>query len=140
VRRLLPALTALAALISAPSALAASYDVTGTGDLSDPPPCTELVPGSVYQCSTLRAALFASDATPGVTDSISLHAGTYTLSNGALTINDSVVITGVGARATSIQGSGSDRVLTVAAGASASVANLTIQGGATGGNGGNILV
>ncbi len=79
-RRLLPALAALAtALFAAPAALAATYDVLGTGDGSGS--CTQIFP-SAFQCPTLRAAVDASNASPDEDDGIIVHAGTYVLSAG----------------------------------------------------------
>jgi hypothetical protein len=136
VRRLLPALTALLILICVPAASAAVYDVTGTADGVDPLGCTAV--GFTFQCSTLRTAVAASNTSVGEADSIVLRAGTYTLSQGPLTLEDDVGITGLDTRATTIQATGTQAV-TIASDVTASLTNVTVQGG-SGSSGGNILV
>jgi hypothetical protein len=126
-----------AALVAVESAHADGqlYVVTGTGDGAGSCAPYPDVPGA-FACTTLRAAVNGS----GTNDVIGLPGGTYTLSQGALAINKSTIITGGNAHDTIIQGNGADRVLTVAAGVDASLSGVTVSGGrAPGQNGGDIL-
>jgi hypothetical protein len=137
----LPAVAALAlSLLAASSAQAATYDVTGTGDAANPLPCTALVPGSAYQCTTLRRAVDEANANPD-DDGILLHAGTYAITAGELSVTDSVIVIGESARTSVIASNGSSRVLSITGAATAGVNNVTVQGGsAVSSNGGNISV
>src|SRR3954453_21604498 len=83
-RSRLTAVAALAvSLVAASAAHANTYDVTGTGDVSDPFPCAELAPGSgAFQCSTLRRAIAEANQNPGA-DGVFLHGATYGVSAGS---------------------------------------------------------
>ncbi len=108
--------------------------VTGTGDGAGS--CGPF-PGfpSFSQCTTLRAAVNAA----GSNDVIGLPSGTYQLSS-ELAITKSLSFTGADARNTIIQGSGSARVLSFAAGTTSGITGITVSGGRAGAsNGGNIL-
>jgi len=91
----------------------------------------------------------AGDAGPATTDVVVLPAGTYTLAiagagegaalTGDLDLTDELSIQGAGARATVLDAAGLDRAFEVV-GATATLANLTVRGGASGGGtGGGIL-
>jgi len=90
------------------------YDVTGTGDTSPIPSCTFNSTTGHFDCPTLRGAVLASNANTGVTNTINVPAGTYTLTiakvagdftgnHGALYVNNSVNIMGAGQNSTIIQ-------------------------------------
>lgn len=133
--RKLSRLAALAAgvatfAVAAPAASAANYSVTGTAD-GAPVACTPS--GSDFSCPTLRSAVKAVD-TAGGTNTITLPAGTYTLSNmqstGQLVIsNGSVTVAGAGAGKTIIDGANATRIFEVIDGANLFVSNLTLQHG-----------
>src|SRR2546421_5190104 len=95
-------------------------------------------------CTSLRAAVAAANADPGST--ISLGAGTYTLTLGELALTKAVTITGAaqqpGASATTISGNNSSRVFNVSAPApGANVDGVVVTKGANAhGNGGGIVV
>jgi hypothetical protein len=98
-----PLLVVLVGGLAAPAAGAKTYTVpAGTADSSSGT-CD-----SAFACSNLRAAVVAADASPG---SIQLHAGTYTLGNGAgnsfgtgdLDISAAITINGAGAGQTIIR-------------------------------------
>jgi hypothetical protein len=128
---------AAAALVAVESARADGqlFVVTGTGDGAGACGPYPDVPGA-FACTTLRAAVAAA----GTNDTVGLPGGTYTLSQGELAITKSLTILGHNARDTTIQGSGSARVVNVAAGVSSSLIDVTISGGQAGSaDGGNIL-
>lgn len=89
----------------------------------------------------------AGEPGPGVTDLITVPAGTYTLAiagsgedaglTGDLDLTDRVSIVGAGARVTVIDADGLDRVFDVG-NVSAALVDLTLRGGSTGGNGGGV--
>jgi hypothetical protein len=137
-RVLLPLLVAIAAVFVAVSPARADgvlYIVTGTGDGSGSCGPYPGVPGA-FACTTLRVAVDSS----GANDVVGLPSGTYTLSQGALAITKSTIITGGNAHDTIIQGNGADRVMSIGIGAALNVSGVTISGGRAGAqNGGNIL-
>src|SRR3954465_7144752 len=111
------------------------YVVTGTGDGAGACNPYPGVPGA-FACTTLRAA----GAAAGSSDTVGLPSGTYTLSQGELAIAKTLSIYGGDARDRIIQGSGSSRVISVAAGVSVSVIGVTVTGGRAGSeDGGDIL-
>ena len=70
-------------------------------------------------------------------DTITVPAGSYRLSLGALSVSAPMTVLGAGARATTVFGSGSDRVFDVTAAANPVVIQgLTISGGAASPNNG----
>ena len=112
--------------------------VTSTLDTPD----TNLGDGSALDVagnSTLRAAVMESNASPGI-DVIVLGSGTYTLTRsgrfedesvfGDLDIKGKLTIRGVSAAATIIDAALLDRVFHVFPGASLTLENLTVRGGA----------
>lgn len=116
----------LAVLGGAAQASAAStYTVSGFADVGGS--CTGTV------CPSLRAAVTAADANPGST--ISLGAGTYTLSFGELAINvtassgDALTIVGAGPTETKIQQTGPYRVLDYQGGGPYLLKGLEVTGG-----------
>jgi hypothetical protein len=95
------------------------------------------------RCSTLRAAISASNAnanTDGDVNLIYLQADRpYTVAS-ALTPTADVFIFGRGPRTTTVQGAGTDRILTVPSGVDVSLYRFTLSGGtAGGGQGGDVL-
>lgn len=113
------------ALVAAGSAQASTITVTNGNDSG---------PGS------LRAAVAA--ANPG--DTITIPALTVSLTSGQIAINQSLTITGAGARRTTITGTNQSRVFTVTAG-TVSISGVTVTGGngfdtpgGTAGSGGGI--
>ena len=95
--------------------------------------CT--APGAATACQTIGGALGKAAASG---DGIVVAAGTY---HEHLTVGKSVTIDGTGATASStiLDGSATDRVMTVSAGMNVVLFNLTIKNGKTSGNGGGIL-
>lgn len=84
-------------------------------------------------CATVNGAI--SHATAG--DTISIAAGTYT---GNVTVDRNVTLAGAGARSTTLDGNNSGTVVTINSGVTATVQDLTIQGGnPAGGFGGGVL-
>ena len=112
--------------------------VCDTGNLVGPDP----------EC-TLRAAVQEANALAG-TDTISVPAGTYTLTltgtgenvaaTGDLDILDSVIVTGVGAGVTVVDGNLADRVFEIRGTAQATISGLTIDRGGESTNGSSALV
>lgn len=98
--------------------------------------------------SSLRACIIWSNANAG-TDTITVPAGTYTLTiggsgedlaaTGDLDITDDVIINGNAAAATVIDGNSLDRVFDII-GADVTMTNVTVEGGDVTGNGGGIDV
>jgi CSLREA domain-containing protein len=123
-------LVAAVALATAVDAHSATFTVTRTDDNPLPSACDS-------DCS-LREAVLAVDAGSGG-DTIALPAGHYRLSiagtgedaaaKGDLDLTKNVTITGAGARSTTIDGLGVDRVLDVATGVTAVVTDVTVTGG-----------
>jgi predicted outer membrane repeat protein len=129
----------LLALAGAPHAAAADFTVTRTDDPA-PDGCMPM------DCSLREAALDAN-ATVGK-DAILLPAGHFRLTipgpgedagaTGDLDLLDDVTIAGSGARLTSIDAQGLDRVVDVRPGISAEIDDVTITGGGTAGDGGGV--
>jgi CSLREA domain-containing protein len=145
VRRPILALAALLVLFALPSAAqAASFTVNTTADNAGTNDCTAT-------CS-LRDALTLANAAAD-TDTITVPAGTYTLTGGELplatTAGDQITINGAGTRSTVITAGGASRVFNQAStgvAATANIRDLTITGGAApnagvgAGDGGGIVV
>ncbi len=136
------------ALRSSPASAALNFVVNSTADAVDANPGDGLCQTSGGAC-TLRAAVQEANASPGA-DTISLPAGTYTLSisgagedaaaSGDLDISDDLTISGAGSgttivRAGSSPGTGVDRVFHVTAGgATVVIEGVDVRfGNATGG-------
>ena len=127
------------ALAGAPSAAAATFTVTRTDDPA-PDACDP------SDCS-LREAVLTANALPGA-DAILLPAGHFRLSiagpgenagaAGDLDLTDDVTITGIGARLTSIDAQGVDRVFDVVSGATAEIDDVAVTGGQTPSDGAGI--
>ena len=136
--RRLPAVPlALAAVaIWAGTASAADFAVTNPGDGEGNCP-------SATQC-TLRAAVTAANASQDIASTITLPAGTHTLTSGQLAISRRVSIAGAGRATTTILGSEAGRVFSVGAEWTLFLSNLTVADGSALGDqipyGGNILV
>src|SRR3954447_6682528 len=130
-------LGAAAVLVAVSSASGAGvfYLVTGFGDSGGACSPYPDVPG-MFQCTTLRAAVDAANADQDE-DEIYVQPGTYTLSS-AISLPTDVDIFGDNARTTIIQGSGTDRLFTVASSTDAVLYGVTLKGGATTGDGGAI--
>ena len=128
------AATVAVLLVVASPAAAATFTVTGIADTPPTTGCTGL------ECPSIRAALVAAAASDGP-DTIVVRAGTHQLTNGQLEVTTPVEIVGQGARTTSVRGApGGFRVLSVAAGVTASVTRVTLRDGqALDENGGGFL-
>ena len=100
---------------------------------------TNLLDGpGVGPSGSLRAALHSGDNTIAFAGGLN---GTIVLTNGPLTIGDSVTIHGPGTDHLSISGNNSSGVFTISPGATVRIDQLTIANGKTvGGNGGGILI
>ena len=131
-------LVSTVALATAVNAQSATFSVTRTDDP---------IPGACDSDCSLREAVLAVDAGSGG-DTISLPAGHYRLgiagagedaaAKGDLDLTKNVTVTGAGARATTIDGLGLDRVLDVASGVTAAISGVTLTGGQVAANGGGI--
>ena len=128
------AATVAVLLVVASPAAAATFTVTGTADTPPTTGCAGL------ECPSIRAALVSAAGTDGP-DTIVVRAGTHQLTNGQLVVTTPVEIVGQGARTTSVRGvPGEFRVLSVAAGVTASVTRVTLRDGrALDENGGGFL-
>jgi predicted outer membrane repeat protein len=117
------------------SANAAAFVVDRTDDDPTAKACT----GAPNDCS-LRGAILAANENGGASDTITLPAGTYTLTQvgsgdeaGDLNINTSLSIVGDGASVTTIDGNGSvigERVLVIYGGHVVEISGVTITDGA----------
>jgi uncharacterized repeat protein (TIGR01451 family) len=118
-------------LVGPGSAEAATFDVDSTPDVTHVGGCT----AAPDDCS-LRDAFAAAGASADADDTVSIPAGKYVLT-GDILFEDGVpaenvlTIDGAGARTTTIDGAGLDRVFTLG-GISAKFSDLTITGGAAG--------
>jgi len=131
-------LASVVALATAVNAQSATFSVTRTDDPS---------PGACDSDCSLREAVLAVDAGSGG-DTISLPAGHYRLgiagtgedagAKGDLDLTKNVTIAGAGARATTVDALGLDRVLDVASGVTATISDVTVTGGQATGDGGGI--
>ena len=131
-------LVAVVALATAVDAHSATFTVMRTDDPQ---------PGACDSDCSLREAVLAADAGSGG-DTIVLPAGHFRLgiagtaedaaATGDLDLTKNVTIAGAGARATTIDGLGIDRVLDVASGVTAAVKDVTITGGLLAGDGAGI--
>jgi CSLREA domain-containing protein len=132
------ALAASVALAAAANAHAATFTVTR---LDDP------APGTCDSDCSLREAVLAANAGSGG-DTIVLPVGLFRLtrggagedaaSTGDLDLTKSVTITGAGARSTTIDAAGLDRVFDVRPGVTALIADVAVSGGFVGVDGGGI--
>lgn len=146
-------------ILSASAVLAGGGAGAGAARAATITPTThgDVVDGNDGQCSLREAVAAANgDAASGGAagecpagsgaDTIAL-AGAYTLTGGALRLTSDMTLTGDGARTTTLDAGGADRVLQVDAGATVVVTDVTITGGAApdgttgvaGGDGGGIL-
>src|SRR4051794_31102998 len=101
------AMAAVCALGGASVASATTYTVNTTDDTSNAGGCTTLT-----TCSLREAAAAVNAGTGG--DTISVPAGRYVLTAGELGVAQSVTIAGAGARTTTVDGGGSDRIFNFA--------------------------
>ena len=123
------------ALLGSP-AFAATFTVTTTVDGND---------GVCDGHCTLRDAVLEANALPGP-DSVVIPAGSYLLSlagafedaalTGDLDLTDDVSLEGASASTTIVDGQGLDRVFHVRPGVTASIQDLTVEGGDSGTSGG----
>jgi parallel beta-helix repeat protein len=114
---------------------AGTFTVNAPADTHDATPGDGNCRDATGAC-TLRAAVDEADALPGGS-SITVPAGTYQLSVGALQVNQAMTIAGAGARTTSVLAAPGARVFEVGAAADpATISGLTLSGGtADAGNG-----
>jgi hypothetical protein len=132
-------LVAAVALATAVDAHSATFTVTRTDD--------NPLPGACDSDCSLREAVLAVDAGSGG-DTIVLPGGHYRLAipgtgedaaaKGDLDLTKNATIAGAGARSTTIDGLGVDRVLDVATGVTAVVTDVTVTGGQVAGDGAGI--
>jgi predicted outer membrane repeat protein len=110
-------------LIGTPTPVRAlTYTVTNTNDSG---------------AGSLRAAVAATNGTPGVADTITFAVtGTITLTSGVIEITDSLTITGPGAGLLTISGNNASRVFLIYPSHTVSVSGLTIANGDTTDTGG----
>jgi hypothetical protein len=123
---LLRRIALLGLALSGGSAQAAAWGVNDTVDT----PVGQACPGFT-NCS-LREALTSAEANPG-SDAILVSAGTYPLTNGVLTVTQTLDISRVGAGASIIDGGGATRIFDITAG-TFSLRFMTVRGGRAGGN------
>jgi hypothetical protein len=133
----------------AQAARAAEFVLDSPGDAPDVKPGDHHCRTAALTC-TLRAAIQEADATSGA-DSVIVPPGRYRLTsvptpepgaagerdagNGDLDITDNLTVRGAGARQTTIDGAGLDRVFEISLGTTALISDMTITGGdATGGD------
>jgi hypothetical protein len=143
-RVLLVALGALwVAGAGVPAAHAADFVVDASGDAPDVKAGDHHCRTSAATC-TLRAAIQEADATSGA-DAVIVPPGRFRLAsvpspeagsagegdagNGDLDITDDLTVRGAGARRTTIDGAGLDRVFEIASGTTAHISDMTITGG-----------
>jgi CSLREA domain-containing protein len=136
------------AAAGAQAARAADFVVNSTADLPDAKPGDHLCSTAAATC-TLRAAVQEANAVGGA-NTISIPSGRYRLrippaveagsagqddaAAGDLDITGTLTIRGAGARRTTVDGGGLDRIFLIAPNATASISDMTITGGdATGG-------
>ena len=129
-------------LLGGTPAFAIVLAVNNTADHGDANPGDGTC-ASLSGVCTLRAAIEETNAWPG-DDTITVVAGLFTLSEGALVIRDPVRIVGTPFAATVIDGSGDDRVFWIDGsrrrlGVRVELHHLTIRNGRAGSNGGGIL-
>jgi hypothetical protein len=122
--------------IAAATAHANTYTVGTTADPASPAIC----PSATATNCSLRQLINFVHAHPFAPDTINVPAGTYTLQQGALLVNDSMAIVGAGVHSTVIQqivpGSGSDtdrtnagsRVFDISAVTNGATPTVTISG------------
>ena len=118
------------------AALPASASPAGTTYYVDPGGSNAhscIAPGAATACQTIGGAL-GKAAISG--DAIVVAAGTY---HEHLNVDKSVTVTGAGANSTILDGSATDRVMTVTFNNAVTLVGLTIKNGKTSGNGGGIL-
>jgi len=131
---LLPVLMLLAAGKPAP---AATFAVNSTADAVDTTPGNGVCADASGSC-TLRAAIMEANAAAGA-DTITLSAGTYTLTipglgenaaaTGDLDITGSLTINGTGSASTLIDGGGIDRLFDCRIGSTVQLNAITIRNG-----------
>src|SRR5690348_229068 len=109
------------ALIFASVASAATYTVGAPSDTAPNTPCATFP----SNCSLRQLVEYENGA--GTNDTIIVPAGSYTVDS-ALVINSSLSIQGAGARTTSVQAGGSDRVFFVQPLNANSVPTVTMSG------------
>lgn len=137
----------LASFASGPVAVgAATFTVNSTVDQTDAVPGDGVCASAGGSC-TLRAAIQEANAVPG-TDKVVLGSRKYFLAiagasedaaaTGDLDITDSVIIKGVGAARTIVNGGALDRVFHVIGPVTVRLAGLSIQNGSVTGSGGGI--
>ncbi len=91
---------------------------------------------------SLREAIEAANANPGaetIDFDASLSGTPILLSQGQLTVNDDLTITGLGMDETVLDAQGTSRVLEVSGDIDVTLSDLTVTGGSTAGDGGGIL-
>ncbi len=130
------------------SGVLATFTVNTTGDTVDANPGDGLARDASGNTS-LRAAIMEANALAGA-DTVSLAAGTYTLSRaganedaastGDLDITGDLTVNGAGANATYVDGGALDRVFHIRNGSIVSILGVTIRNGAAPNYGGGLYI
>ncbi|MGB5717329.1 MAG: DUF4347 domain-containing protein, partial [Gammaproteobacteria bacterium] len=115
-----------------------AFAVNTTADTPDANPGDTLAEDGSSNTS-LRAAIEEANALAGA-DTITIGAGTFTLSGGQLVISSDVTITGAGPGLTIIDGASLDRVFEITNNATVTLEGMTITGGGNVVSGGGISV
>ena len=126
-RQLMPRLISLAALLAglvfggpaAPAAASSTFTVTKTADTND---------GMCDADCSLREAVGAANAAPD-TDTIILPSGGYALALGSLTISNPLILNGALSSTTIITATTLEPVFEISTAISATLSNVTLQGG-----------
>jgi CSLREA domain-containing protein len=124
-------------LLSAPSAMAATFIVNSTADAVDASPGNGTCATTAGAC-TLRAAIQEANALAG-SDTITLPAGVYTLTltganennaaTGDLDVTSTIIINGAGASTTIIDANSIDRVFDVRSAGALTLNGVTVRRG-----------
>jgi CSLREA domain-containing protein len=127
----------LAVPLATANAAGSSFTVNTTADAHDANPGDGICSDSSGQC-TLRAAIEETDSQPaGTTVTVTVPAGVYKLTLGALALTrNTVTVTGGGATTTIVRQNGSTAVATVSSGGDLTLSGLELTGGGAGSVGG----
>jgi hypothetical protein len=124
--------TVVAFLAAVPLAQAATWGVSNTADT----PVGQACPG--FTGCSLREAITSTEANPG-SDAILISSGTYTLTNGELTVTQDLTVARVGAGSATISGGGGSRIFDISGSGTDFVLRfVTLTQGTANGDGGAI--
>ena len=114
--------------------VAGTFDVNDSGDTHDADVGDGLCADASGLC-TLRAAIEEADASGSNTYRIFVPSMTIALSNGPLSVDNSMLIEGAGQAATVVSGGGTDRVFEIDGVDDVRISNLTVADGSVDGDG-----